>query len=59
MNGVIGRNALLNANEQEQGPVRRDLIARVVFAKEEIVQSNVNQSDLIAGKRKLILLLPI
>ena len=59
MNGVIGPNAPLNVNGHEPGPVRRDLIAGVVFAKEEIVQSNVNQSDLIAGKRKLILFLPI
>ena len=59
MNGVIGRNAPLNVNEREPEHAQRDLIARVVFAKEEIVQSNVNQSDLIAGKRKLILFLPI
>ena len=59
MNGVIGPNAPLNVNGHEPGPVRRDLNARVVFGKEEIVQSSVNQLDLFAGKRKLISFLPI
>ena len=59
MNGVNGPNAPLNVDEQELGPVRRDTIVQGEYVRDETVQSSVNQSDLFAGKTKLILFLPI
>ena len=59
MNGVSGLSVPLNVDEQEQGHVRTDMIAQVVYVREETVQSSVNQLVLFAGKKKLILFLPI
>ena len=59
MNGVSGPNAPLNVGGQELGLVRRDTIVQGEYVRDETVQSSVNQSDLIAGKTKLILFLPI
>ena len=55
INGLNGPNVLLNVKEHGPELVRRDLIARVVYDSGEIVESNVNQLVLLAGKRKLIL----
>ena len=59
MNGVSGPNAPLNVDEQELELVRRDTIVQGEYVRDETVQSSVNQSDLFAGKTKLILFLPI
>ena len=59
MNGVSGPNAPLNVDEQELGLVRRDTIVQGEYVRDETVQSSVNQSDLFAGKRKLISFLAI